>query len=70
MDDKPMTAAEVAELYGVDKVTVYRWVKTGQFDAGVVTTFPGAVRDRVIFDRALTLAQHEREAATSKGETR
>lgn len=60
-DDKPMTALEVAELYGVDKVTVYRWVKRNLFDAGIVTTFPGAVRDRFIFDRAKVLAQHARE---------
>lgn len=62
-DDKPMTALEVAELYGVSKVTVYRWVSRGLFDEGTVTTFEGNVRDRVIFDRAKVLTQHARETA-------
>lgn len=64
-NDKPMTAREVAELYGVNIVTVHRWVKRKLFDKGVVTSFPSPSgrRERVIFDRKLLLEQHERETS-------
>lgn len=65
-DDKPMTAREVAELYGVNIVTVHRWVKRKLFDEGVVTVFgsPGGIRDRVLFDRQLVTEQHKRETSS------
>lgn len=64
-NDKPMTAREVAELYGVHTVTVYRWVDRKLFDKDTVTVFdsPGGIRDRVLFDRAKIMAQHKRETA-------
>ena len=60
---KQMTAREVAALYGVHIVTVHRWVKRGLFDEGAVEVFesPGGVRDRVLFNREIVEAQHERE---------
>jgi transposase len=60
--ETPMTAREVAELYGVNVVTVYRWVEAEMFDkAPTKLPSPSGERDRLLFDRAAVLAQHERE---------
>lgn len=61
-----MTAREVAQLYGVHTVTVHRWVRRGLFDEGAVEKFesPGGIRDRVLFNREIVEAQHERETAS------
>ena len=58
-----MTAKEVAALWGVSVMTVHRWVNSGQFDEGVV--MDRLANNQLVFDRAATVAQHERETAQS-----
>jgi len=58
----PMSAREVAELYRVHIATVYRWVDQGAFDVPpTVIPSPSGRRDRLLFDRAAVLKQHEKE---------
>lgn len=63
-DNQHMTAREVAELFGVHVVTVYRWVDRKLFDKGAVEVMgsPSGQRDRVIFHREKIEAQHKRES--------
>jgi hypothetical protein len=59
------TADQVAELYGVAKSTVHRWVKNGGFDpAPTVVPSPSGERDRILFDVDAVVAQYEREFPT------
>lgn len=59
----PATADQVAELYGVGRTTVYRWVDNGMFAEDVITRMksPSGERDRVLFDREATAIQFENE---------
>ena len=57
-----MSTQEVADLYGVTKMTVTRWVEAGRFDpppgrigGGKVVTY--------VFTRDAVMAQYERERA-------
>lgn len=58
-----MTAKEVATLWGVSVMTVHRWANAGQFDEGVV--LDRLENRQLVFDRAATVAQHERETSGS-----
>lgn len=59
---EPMTADEVAALYGVHKATVYRWVKLKAFKRPpLMIPSPSGERDRLLFDRNATLRQHKEE---------
>jgi predicted site-specific integrase-resolvase len=58
----PMTAREVAELFGVALPTVHRWIKAGLFDvAPTMIPSPSGGRDRPMFDRVAIMMQFDRE---------
>jgi len=62
------TADQVAELYGRDRTTVFRWVKAGLFDpAPTIIPSPSGARDRVLFDVEAVAKQFEQEMTASKG---
>lgn len=55
----PATAQHVAELYGVTRMTVYRWHHQGLFTVTpVVIPSESGERDRVLFDRAAVAEQY------------
>lgn len=58
---EPMSAQEVADLYGVTKMTVTRWIKAGRFDVPPQELHTGTgQRKPYLFDRAAVMAQRER----------
>jgi hypothetical protein len=58
----PATADEVAELYGVHRSAVYRWVASDAFDPAPITIpSPSGQRDRILFDRDAVAKQFEAE---------
>jgi predicted site-specific integrase-resolvase len=59
-----MSSQEVADLYGVEVITVHRWAKAGLFDVPP-DRLPGAGKRQgaYIFDREAIEAQHQREQA-------
>jgi predicted site-specific integrase-resolvase len=57
-----MSSQEVADLYGVEVITVHRWAKAGLFDVPP-ERLPGGARrlGAYVFDREAVEAQHQRE---------
>jgi len=55
------TTAEAAELLGVSRLTVYRWIKAGKLDAG---KYGGTWR---IFDAEIQRMKRKRRRSRAKG---
>lgn len=59
---KLVQAERVAELYGVTRTTVYRWVHREFFDPAPTTiATPSGTRDRILFDAGQVARQYRRE---------
>jgi hypothetical protein len=59
-----MSTLEVAELYGVTKMTVIRWAESGRFDVPPARLHTGTgKRSPYVFDRDAVIAQHQRETS-------
>lgn len=58
---EPMSAQEVADLYGVTKMTVIRWIEGDRFDVAPQRIHTGTgQRKPYLFDRDAVMAQRER----------
>lgn len=62
MTAKLAQAERVAALYGVSRMTVYRWANSGQFDvAPSVVSTPSGKHNRLLFDVDAVAEQYRDE---------
>lgn len=60
-----MSTSEVAQLYGVSKMTVIRWAEAGKFGEVERMHTGTGQRSPYVFDREKVLAQHAREGLSN-----